>query len=330
MKSLSLIPLASAALFSCYSPPELPVEALATNILNGYIPKMVGPGTVSQHYFEGHASVMPDNAETYFAVYSNDHTYSIIAFSKRASDGRWQSPEIAPFSGEYSDGSPALSPDGKRLFFSSRRPHSGSSSINESNDLWYVERDENGNWGEPKWLGPEINSVENDFSPSVDMRGNLYFCSNRSNGFGDMDVYFSPRKANGDWSKPVLLGPSVNSQYHEGNVGVSPDGNLLFVMVQNKPGDFGYDDIHYTFKTKGRWQPLKNLGVIVNTETYDFSPKVAPDGKTLYFSSRINRDYHNASLSFTFHSFAESLNSPLNGLGNIYTIEIEKLELTYE
>ena len=94
--------------------------------------------------------------------------------------------------------------------------------------------------------------------------------------------------------------------------------------------DFGYDDIHYSQKIGGQWTPAKNIGSIVNTYTYDFSPKISPDGKTLYFSSRINQDYNSKDSTYTFKTFDAQLKSPLNGFGNIYKIELSELSLSNE
>ncbi|MEQ9308570.1 MAG: hypothetical protein RLN90_03895 [Balneolaceae bacterium] len=289
-----------------------------------YEPEMLAPGVISKASFEGHASITPDGKEVYFAVYSNDHGFSTIAYSVNT-NGEWMPPKIANFSGNYSDGSPALSPDGKKLFFSSNRPIKDST-INSSNDIWFVERNSTNKWSRPVRLSDSINTSFNEFSPSVDRSGNLYFCSNRPSIYGDMDVYFAPY-SKGKYQKPVLLNDSINSKYHEGNVGVSPDGNQLFIMVQHKPDDFGYDDIHYSEKIDGLWSKAKNIGKIVNTYTYDFSPKVSPNGKTLYFSSRINRNFNSPSSKYTYEVFQDYLNSPLNGFGNIYHIEIDKLNL---
>lgn len=289
-----------------------------------YMPEMVAPGIISKASFEGHASITPKGDEIYFAIYNNDHTYSTIVYSA-LEEGKWKEPEIASFSGKFRDGSPALSPDGNRLYFSSNRPLQGNSPIS-GNDIWYTERSESGAWGTPVRLNDQINTEYNEFSPSVDQEGNLYFCSNRPEGFGDMDVYVAEYE-NGVYRSPELLSDSINSIYHEGNVGVSPNGKLLFVMIQHKPGDYGYDDIHYAQKLANGWSGVKNLGPIINTPTYDFSPKVSPDGKTLYFSSRINRNYNRTGTAYTFEEFLNYLNSPLNGFGNIFRIPIDSLEL---
>lgn len=316
--SLALCLLLGACSLTTHNTPNLTVVTTPLD----YVPQMVSPGVISSPLFEGHASISPDENEMYYVIYNNDHSYSTIVVSRKVG-GVWQQPEIAPFSGAYSDGSPALSPDGNSLFFSSNRPVGGED-VNQSHDIWVVSRESNG-WGKPVHL-KEINSESFDFSPSVDASGNLYFCSNRAGGFGDMDVYVSQFK-DGRYESPRLLSENINSQYHEGNVGVSPAGDLLFVMVQHKPGDFGYDDIHVSVKSDGRWGYLKNIGGIVNTKTYDFSPKVSPDGRTLYFSSRLNASFFSPVQKYSYQSYADRLNSPLNGFGNIYKIPISDLQI---
>ncbi|MBX2871686.1 MAG: hypothetical protein KTR30_06295 [Saprospiraceae bacterium] len=330
MKITYLLPLFTLSFWACEptaSPeePETAIELPPMEEQIDYDPEMVAPGIISTAAFEGHASITPDGNELYYAIYSNDHGYSTIAYATRV-NGEWTTPKIAPFSGRWSDGSPALSPDGKRLYFSSKRPLPGRDSINSS-DLWLVERAAGGAWGNPVHLGESINTPFYEFSPSVDRLGNLYFCSSKPGGFGDLDVYYAEREGD-TWKEPILLDEAINSEYHEGNVGVSPDGQWLFTMIQHKPGDLGYDDIHYAYKKDGRWLASRNLGTTVNTYTYDFAPKVSPDGKTLYFSSRLNRDFSLSEGQYTYESYQAYLQGPLNGFGNIYQIPIDKLELS--
>ncbi len=330
MKFTCLTTTIAIALLACESPEQVAEEA-STSVLPSianqidYEPLMVGPGVISTAAFEGHATVTPNGQELYYAIYSNDHGYSTIAYSTQV-NGEWTTPKIAPFSGQWSDGSPALSPDGKRLYFSSKRPLPGRDSLNNS-DLWMVDRTANDTWGDPIHLGHAINTPYYEFSPSVDRQGNLYFCSNKPGGFGDLDVYYAAREGDA-WLEPILLDEAINSEYHEGNVGVSPDGQWLFTMIQHKPGDFGYDDIHYAYKRDSQWLPSKNVGSIINTHTYDFSPKVSPDGETLYFSSRLNRNFNLSQDRYSYATFHAYLQGPLNGFGNIYQIPIATLELS--
>lgn len=323
--SLCLLALVMA-ISACVQSSNMKTERSDSRVseLIDYEPAMLAPGIISKATFEGHASVTPDGKEVFFVIYSNDHQFSTIVYSTKTT-GTWSEPEIVSFSGEYRDGSPALSPDGRTLYFSSNRPAQGST-VNSSDDIWYAVRTPSGDWSPTVRLSGEINSPYDEFSPSVDSDGNMYFCSNRPGGPGDMDVYFSAY-AEGGYQAPVVLDDAINSQYHEGNVGVSPNGETLFIMVQDLPGGFGRDDIHYSVKIDGRWSKIKSIGPVINTITYDFSPKVSPDGKMLYFSSRISRDFVSPGAAYDYELFQRALNSPLNGFGNIYRISLDKLNL---
>ena len=47
------------------------------------------------------------------------------------------------------------------------------------------------------------------------------------------------------WSRPVNLGPTVNSEYVQGEPALSPDGTELY-FNSNRPGGFGGRDLYVT------------------------------------------------------------------------------------
>lgn len=104
----------------------------------------------------------------------------------------------------YSIGNPAISKDGKQLFFASDMPGGqGGSDI-------YMCQNVNGEWGEPVNLGPLVNSDRVDNFPFIHPSGRLYFSSDRKGGPGGLDVYYTYID-NGEWMEPVLLPEPVNS-----------------------------------------------------------------------------------------------------------------------
>jgi YVTN family beta-propeller protein len=124
----------------------------------------------------GELAFTPDGKTAYFA--SSDEffpfTRQATIYVSHLADGAWTAPEVAPFSGRYSDIDPFLSPDGRRLYFSSIRPVEG---VTRGDlDIWMVERTVNG-WGDPVRLGPEVNSTEDELYASTSARGTLYFAS---------------------------------------------------------------------------------------------------------------------------------------------------------
>ena len=83
--------------------------------------KLFAPGLVSVASHEHSAAVFTrDGKELYWSVFFHFWRPQIILYMYMESDGTWSSPEVAPFSGQYSDGVSSISPDGKRLFFEGR------------------------------------------------------------------------------------------------------------------------------------------------------------------------------------------------------------------
>lgn len=97
-------------------------------------------------------------------------------YETRFEGGTWATPQVASFSGTYSDLDPFVSPDGTQLYFSSIRPVNGEARGDA--DLWVVAWAGDG-WGEPTRLGESVKSSYDKFYPSIDERGVLYFGSDR-------------------------------------------------------------------------------------------------------------------------------------------------------
>lgn len=108
----------------------------------------------------------------------------------------WENVRELPFnSDDYSCLHPALSADGKKLFFASNKP-GGYGGM----DLYFVEKTGE-TWSKPINLGSEINTDKNEVFPYLHESGLLFFASDRADGFGGLDLYLidiSGRK----WGKP--------------------------------------------------------------------------------------------------------------------------------
>jgi hypothetical protein len=93
----------------------------------------------------------------------------------------WSEPEIAPFSGEWSDLQPVLSHDGSYLIFSSWRPVGLNSTPSPDKGtpvraayLWRVDRAGSG-WGQPVRLPDTVNFTPRMFKPTLAADGSIYF-----------------------------------------------------------------------------------------------------------------------------------------------------------
>src|SRR5688572_27081599 len=90
----------------------------------------------------------PGATEAYFARASGGRRGRPQIFVSRFMEDAWTRGEPAPFSTGWEE-SPFLTPDGRRLLFSSRRDVPGWGPVRGSNNIWSVERGEDGVWGTP-------------------------------------------------------------------------------------------------------------------------------------------------------------------------------------
>jgi tetratricopeptide (TPR) repeat protein len=138
----------------------------------------------------------------------------LYASQKKA--GRWQTPVRLPENINmpgYTSTHPALAvggAEGYTLYFASDRP-GGFGQM----DLWKSEMTADGIFSPPVNLGPVINTEENEITPFFnDYTQTLYFSSDRADGLGGYDIFYSSWLGN-DFSTPVNAGYPINSSYHD-------------------------------------------------------------------------------------------------------------------
>jgi len=286
-------------------------------------PRLFGEGIISTRDDEFGGVFTPDGKTCFFSLSVPRH-YQYLILASHFVGGKWSTPEIAPFSGVYRDSDPVLSPDGSRLYFASDRPVD--KKPKHDFDIWVVERTKHG-WGEPKNLGAPINSDSNEDFASVTADGTIYFSSTRAGakgGPGDSDIYRA-RPVNGKYEKVEHLGDEINSEAFELDCLIAPDESFLLIGSYARPDGFGNYDIYVSNNHNGVWTPSRNLGPKVNTSARDYSPRISPDGKYLFFTSERDFTMQPLTKPLTYSALVEGLHSTLNGSGNIYQIELSAI-----
>ena len=129
----------------------------------------------------------PDGMTAYWAEWdgewgSSDSGRRTI-YRSELRNGAWSAPAPAPFSGEFSDDDPFVSPDGRWLYFVSERPADDSDEEADA-DIWRYDLLD----GE-RLQHLSVNSEAAEYSPVVTASGTLYFASARDGGFGQGDLY---------------------------------------------------------------------------------------------------------------------------------------------
>jgi hypothetical protein len=244
-------------------------------------PKLFAEGIVNTEADEYGPAFTPDGQTLYFAKRVNRRDSEFINVS-RFENGRWTEPKIADFSGQYFDKEPFITPDGARLFFSSRRPETGTTPKPARDfDLWYVERTDGGGWSAPRHLGAEVNSPNYENYPAVAADGTLYFSSVRAGGRGANDLYRS-RLVNGKYQPAENL-TELNTPYSDADPYIAPDQSYIIICYAG-PDAYGEGDLYISFNQNGHWSRPRNLGAQLNTAEYEYTPLVSPDGKYLFFS----------------------------------------------
>ena len=114
-----------------------------------------------------------------------------------------------------------ITPDGRRMFFSSNRP-GGEGEL----DIWVSDKTPSGTWGEPVNLGNVINTPYDEDTPFFDPENNaLLFSSAGQMSMGRYDLFRSVRRGS-EWSTPVGLPFAFNTT----------DDNAFFILNNNNPG----------------------------------------------------------------------------------------------
>jgi hypothetical protein len=296
----------------------------ATNAISA--PTVFAPGMISTGDYEVCPQFSLDGKTLYFVKSTPDATFWTIV-SSRFENGRWSSPEVAPFSGQYSDADEFITRDGAHMFFISNRPlpHTPNREPRQL-DIWVMDKTANG-WGEPRNLGPPVNSEEAEYFPTLANDGTLYFGSGRGGGKGGIDLYRS-RFVSGKYQEPENLGDAINTTFDEFEPYIAPDQSFLIFMASRRPDGLGGFDLYISYNRNGQWTKAKNLGAQINSAAHELSPRITFDGKYFFWASARSTIDKPKSKSWDIAELSKAYHGPGNGLGDIYYIDLSKLPVS--
>lgn len=253
----------------------------------GTIPNLFAPDYIrSEHRIHSSPTFSPNKNEVYWSVFprSSDNKLKdeTILFSHKT-ENRWSSPLVASFSGEFTDGGPFFSPDGRKLYFYSKRPLNNKTNEETKGEIWYVEKIGD-NWKEPQHI--ELDFVGEKLFFSISNNNTIYFTSGhgyRGVGTGSVDIYYT-RFINGFYAKPEKLPNNINSkQFVESDPLISPDENFIIFFSLERPENIGQYDLFISYSMKkNQWTQPINLGEDIN-KGYSRFPRFSPDGKYIFF-----------------------------------------------
>ena len=237
----------------------------------GLKPELFAPGIVSTSgNMEFSCTFSPDGKEFYFTRRKPGEGNRILV--SRWTDSGWSMPEPASFSGEYGGHEPHIRPDGRKLYFGSRRPLEDGGE--PTYGIWESARTPTG-WSEPRYL------VQGMFATFTREHTMYITALEGPPGIGRL------RWENGRYGPIEMLGDAVNSPAPGVHPCISPDGSFLIFDARRPGGQGGEGDLYVTFLgADGSWSEPRNLGDGVNSPGTDFCAALSPDGKYLFFHSR--------------------------------------------
>jgi OmpA-OmpF porin, OOP family len=180
-----------------------------------------------------------------------------------------------------------LSPDGNILYFTINKHAENIGGKKDKGDIWYSEKDNEGNWKPSINLSTLNNKNKNAVLAVLD-EGKTLLLQGHYEQDGSTPRTFGlsvSRKRNGEWSFPEKLSMEYFQVKSEDmGVTVSADQTVMILSMESY-GSFGAEDLYVSFLRNGKWSDPQNLGMKINTKFQELSPYLSADNKTLYFSS---------------------------------------------
>ena len=197
-----------------------------------------------------------------------------IYYSKVDADGNLSDHKAMPFNEPTKHGvmHPHVDEAAKRIYFSSDM-EGGQGGF----DLYYVEYDENMNFGSPVNLGVGINTGKNESHP-YRAGDSFYFSSNGHPGLGGMDVFkASYNTTSKDISNVSNMGAPINSNRDDFSYSVAADGRRF--ISSDRRGGMGLDDI-YSIEELNKKLLAKVMDCDGNMFTASFEAMLTEQGQT--------------------------------------------------
>ncbi|MFD0837168.1 OmpA family protein [Mariniflexile aquimaris] len=191
---------------------------------------------------ESNAAFSRDGKTMYFnrtintrAKTEEERIAHVQIFKAELVDGKWTNVKELPFNSyQYSCEHPSISKDGKTLYFASDMPGTIGGF-----DIYKVAINDDGTYGTPENLGPNVNTKHREQFPYISDLDVLYFASDGHLGYGGLDVFRS-NLVNGTFDKPVNLGSTINSCIDDFAYTIREKDNQGFVSSNRS----GFDRIY--------------------------------------------------------------------------------------
>ncbi len=203
---------------------------------------------MDEFYYLREVGEAPDDKKMEFVLFKNVNN-------------TWEQTVISPRVGQ-----PYISPDGNTMHLGKR----------------FKLRTDDG-WSELERFGGEFEELR-IMRLTASSLGTYYFDEVGTDGDGR--IRYS-RMVDGKREKPRLASDAINTGTWLAHPFIAPDESYI-LWDGRKEGGFGDSDIYVSFRqSDGSWGSAINLGEKINTQAWEASASVTPDGKYLFFNRKM-------------------------------------------
>ncbi len=149
-------------------------------------------------------------------------------------------------------------------------------------------------------MGNVINTPFHEFAPVISAdETRLIFTSRRPGNFGGIDdetnqpfedIYIVEKDDAGEWGKPRNMGSMINTENHDASIGLSPDGDELYIYRSNKTTGRLSGDIYYSDFVKGEWTQPQRMQDGINSKGWEPHASITANEQTFFFTSDREED----------------------------------------
>lgn len=211
---------------------------------------------VNSAFNEGAQSITADGKYLVFTICERPENRGScdLYYSQQVESGGWTPAKTigASINTEADESQPAISADGKLLFFSSNRPGGRG-----GKDIYVAGRLPDGEWSSPSNLGEVINTPGNEQYPFWAADGTtLYFTSDTHPGLGGEDLFRTRLTRQNTWAEVTNLGYPINTAGDETNIFIGLDGATAYFSKKYIQAGSGLTDVDiYTFELPADLRP---------------------------------------------------------------------------
>ncbi|WP_437921574.1 OmpA family protein [Sphingobacterium sp. LRF_L2] len=221
--------------------------------------KLVGQVN-SDNYNEGAHCISPDGKHLFFTGCNwPDGLGSCDIYVSKFENGAWATPHNIgqPINSRGWEAQPAISADGKTLYFVSNRLGGFG-----GYDIYKSTLNSDGTWAAPKNLGPQINTPFDESAPYIHADSKtLYFTSDGWPGFGQKDIFMSKLDSIGNWSTALNMGNRINNFRNQTSLHVSMNGKIGHLSSEDSTGQI--DIFSFALATETRPYPIAYIQGVV-------------------------------------------------------------------